>query len=108
MLQWTINKNRSAKIMTTKQTTLNRINKGFTSDVDVYNKEIPLETIFAIVAEHGGMVVDEAGEPWSGFLCGEQGSATMAVNHPDHKNIFLHSSWYEMESGRYETVVYVS
>jgi hypothetical protein len=94
--------------MATKQTTLNRINKAFTNRIPTYNIEIPLDTIFAIVAEHGGMVVDEAGEAWSGFLCGAQGQATLTVNHPDHKNIFLHVSWYKMESGRYETIVYVN
>jgi hypothetical protein len=94
--------------MATKQTTLNRINKTFGESIDVYNKEIPLETIFAIVAENGGLVVDEAGEAWSGLLCGAEGQATMTVKHPDHKNIFLHLSWYKMQSGRYETIVYVS
>lgn len=94
--------------MATKQTTLNRINKAFGNEIQTYNDDIPLDTIFAIVARYGGTVVDEAGDPWSGFLCGVQGQATMAVNHPDHKNIFLTVTWYKMESGRYETVVYVS
>jgi len=92
--------------MTTKQTTLRRINKDLGNEIPTYNLEIPLGEIFSIVEAHDGKVVDEAGEAWSGLLCGASGQANMEIKHPDHKNMWLRLSWYKMDSGRYEIVVY--
>jgi hypothetical protein len=90
-----------------KQTTLNHINKSL-SELPVYNSTIPLDDIFQIVKDNGGLVVDESGEEWSGFLCGESGRAVMAVTGIGGKSVGLYVGWYKMESGRYEVTTYVS
>lgn len=67
---------------------------------------IPLDEIFSIVESFEGLqVVDEAGEAWSGFLCGESGQAHFKITNA---KFYLHLSWYRMPSGRYEIVAYVS
>jgi len=91
-----------------KKTVIKRINKSLGEKIPTYNNDIPLETMFKIVKEQGGLVVDEAGEPWSGLLCGEQGHATMEIQHPDYKNMYLHVGWYKMPSARWEVTVSVS
>ena len=37
------------------------------SQMPDYFEEIPIDEMMEIVAENGGMVVDEAGEEWSGI-----------------------------------------
>ena len=70
-----------------------------------YFTEIPLDQIFDIVNQNGLTVVDEAGDPWSGFLCGSAGEAHFKVAGA---RFYLHLSWYTMPSGRYEIVTYIS
>ena len=104
--------------MATKTTIRNRINREI-SKMDTYHNEIPTDEIWEAIENHGGVVIDEAGERWSGLFCGEQGQASMAIVFPEitdtwarsnkvTANMFVHISWYKMDSGRYEIVCYVS
>lgn len=71
-----------------------------------YFWSIPLDEMFAAVRNFGGLVVDEAGEEWSGFFCGEQGSATLKIT--GIKTVHgLVISWYKMPSGKLEVIAYI-
>lgn len=92
--------------MTTLSTLKNQIGRKLHDlTANKYFNEIPLDEIFEIVNVNGLMVVDEAGEAWSGLLCGESGQAHFKVQGA---KFFLHLSWYTMPSGRYEIVTYIS
>jgi len=91
-----------------RTTTRNRINRQISNTVPGYALEIPVDTIFDCVSANGGQVVDEAGDPWTGFFCGEQGQTHLPIVFGWMKNMFLHISWYRLGSGRYEIVTYVS
>jgi hypothetical protein len=84
--------------MTTKQTIFNRINRDLGKEIPTYNIEIPLDAIFEIVERHDGVVVDEAGDVWSGFLLGAKGRANLEIKHPEHKNMWLHLIWERLDS----------
>lgn len=86
------------------RTVKNRINREL-SGLGVYFEEIPLCEIFDIVRRHAGSVLDVDGTPWSGFLCGEDGSTWFAVTG---YKFYLRLSWHKMPSGRYEVTTYVS
>jgi hypothetical protein len=45
----------------------------------IYFDQIPLGAIFDAIRKHGYVVVDEAGEPWNGFICGREGRATFDI-----------------------------
>jgi len=67
-----------------------------------YHPQIPLSQIEDIVKD--------AGFPpptgWSRAIIGPQGMTATTINKsPD---IFLHLSWYKMESGRFEVIAYVN
>ena len=91
-----------------RTTTRNRINRLIGDTIPTYNLEVPLDKIFECVSTHGGLVVDEAGDPWSGFLCGSDGQTHMEVQFDWMKSMYLHISWYKMGSERYEVTVYIS
>ena len=92
-----------------RTTTRNRINKGFSARIASYENEVPMSTIMEVVAEHGGMCVDEAGDKWSGFFCGADGQASIEVKFQEMKSMWVNISWHKMEhSGRYEMVVYIT
>jgi hypothetical protein len=88
-----------------RQTIKNRLNRELSTVIPTYNDGIPFDAISAIVTRFGGQVVDEAGEPWQGILCGEDSHTTMTIAG---LNLNLYLSWYRMPSGRYEITVYVS
>lgn len=90
--------------MATIQTLKNRTNKELQKFND-YFAEIPLSDIFAVVEKNIGMVVQEDGTRWSGFLCGEAGQASFQIAG---YRFHLQLDWYKMQSGRYEIVVYIS
>ena len=72
-----------------------------------YFTAIPLADIFNAVKVNGGLVVDEAGNEWSGLLCGHEGSATFPITGiKSLHNLYL--SWYQMPSGIYEVIAYAS
>ena len=53
-------------------TRLRRINQKL-NDLGNYHVGIPLDRIDSILQQHGFMLIQEDGTPWSGLLCGEEG-----------------------------------
>jgi len=95
--------------MATRTTTRNRINRAIGNAVDgTYHDDIPMDEIFDCITAHDGTPVQEDGTPWSGFMCGADGRATIEVTFPTMKSMFVHISWHKMESGRFEVVTYIS
>jgi hypothetical protein len=90
----------------TNQTIKNRIGRELHNlTTSVYFPAIPLDTIFSIVEKHAGIVIQEDGTPWSGFLCGDDGLASFGVKD---KKFFLFLIWHKMPSGNFEITAYVS
>ena len=86
-----------------------RVNKQLNEEIPCHGVDVPITKICEIVKSHGGMPIQEDGEEWNGFLCGEQGNTIIVVTHPDFRlKCYLNVSWYKLESGRWETVVYLS
>jgi hypothetical protein len=85
-------------------------NRIHTATAKTYFDHIPLFTIDNILKSQGYWLIQEDGEPWSGFLCGENVNVTFDIGGVLGKvrNAVLVLSWYKMESGRYEIVAYVS
>ena len=71
---------------------------------------IPLKDLFDALKEHGMIVIQEDGTPWSGLLCGEIGDANfdLQMNGEPINNAVLCIQWYKMASGRYEVCGYLS
>ena len=90
--------------MSTAQTLRNRTNRQL-QPFNAYFDEIPLSDIFDVVRRNIGEVVQEDGTPWSGILCGREGNSIFGIAGFAS---CLRLSWYRMQSGRYEIVVYVS
>lgn len=89
----------------TTQTIKNRINKELHA-LPIYFSEIPLDVIFYIVKDHCERgVVQEDGTPWSGILCGDDGSANFAIGG---YRFWLRVMWHKMPSGNFEITAYVS
>ena len=92
--------------MKTDKQTKTKIGHEFSSlTYNKYFPSIPLSEIFQIIKNHGGLVIDESGQEWSGFLCGSSGHCVFDVN--GIKTSGLNLTWYKMESGRYEITVYL-
>ena len=72
-----------------------------------YFPYIPMDEMMNIVAQNGGMVVDEAGNEWSGWFCGETGQATIDVTGIKGAH-YLILTWYKMPSGRMEVIKYLT
>jgi hypothetical protein len=70
-----------------------------------YFPSIPLSDIFAIIEKSGGLPVDESGQKWSGFLCGEIGHCIIDIQ--GIKTTGLSLTWYRLESGNYEITAYL-
>jgi len=75
----------------------------------IYFNQIPLGDLDDIIRKHGFLIVDEEGNPWSGFLCGRDGTAlfdivSLAGQMAKYKLVL---QWYKMPSGRYEITSYV-
>ena len=75
----------------------------------IYFNEIPLGKIDDIIRKHGFFVADEEGNPWSGFLCGREGTVRFDIYSIEGKlsKYGLSLQWYKMNSGRYEITSYV-
>jgi hypothetical protein len=69
-----------------------------------YHRAIPVSAMFE-ACRPIGEVVQEDGTPWSGFLCGHQGRASLAIDGSKSMLVF---TWYRMPSGNFEVVAYVS
>lgn len=86
-----------------------RVNNILAAIIPTFVEEIPIDNMFNVIKEHDGLPVQEDGTEWSGILCGAEGQTKIQITHPlFSKGFFLHLSWYKMQSGRYEIVVYVS
>ena len=72
---------------------------------NTYFKSIPLSEIFEIIKKSCGLPVDESGQEWSGFLCGESGRCIIDIT--GIKTSGLNLSWYRMPSGNYEITAYL-
>jgi hypothetical protein len=71
-----------------------------------YHSQIPLDAIFSLIKENGGMPVQEDGTEWSGLLCGESSFTDIQVIGIA-KVKWLRLAWYKMQSGRYEINAYL-
>jgi hypothetical protein len=85
-------------------------------------QRIPLGDIFTALRKAGVVAVQEDGREWEGMLCGQKGQARIdvapvktAVRKQDglefepYDNTLLSLSWYKYEeTGRYETIAYLS
>jgi hypothetical protein len=94
-----------------------KINKKLNDNFSYnYFSSIPLKDIFNVLKGYRIVVVDEAGEQWSGFLTGSSGRAYLDLVLVDEitgefrviSNSILSLSWYKMPSGRYEITLYLS
>ena len=85
----------------------NKINSKLAEISRTYHKEIPLSDIFGLIESESGIVVDESGEKWSGFLCGREGRLSAKIQ--GIKTVHgLYLSWYKMQvSGNYEITAYI-
>lgn len=88
----------------------------------IYHDQIPLDTIFGILEDHGIVPLAEDNTEWSGFLLGREAHinfdiAPIGSKHPSDdpqrpfykrfKNASLSLSWYKMPSGRYEILCHI-
>jgi hypothetical protein len=84
-------------------------------------QRIPLGDIFAALRKCGVVAVQEDGREWAGMLCGQKGQARIDVApvktakresdglaFEPYGNAMLCLSWYKFDTGRYETVAYLS
>lgn len=87
-----------------------RVADGFQIITKDYHFEIPLDCLFEVLRREGINPVQEDGSPWSGFLCGEDGRAYFDLQGQDGRSLdyVLVVTWHRMESGRWETVAYLS
>jgi hypothetical protein len=85
-----------------------------------YYDEIPLGDVSDILAKYGIVMLQEDNTRWAGWLIGREGQATMTLApissksgdgddpfYTPYSNVGIHMSWYKMESGRYEFIIYV-
>jgi hypothetical protein len=84
-----------------------KIQKGLTTICAQYYSQIPLDKIFELIKENGGLPVQEDGTEWSGFLCGHSSFTEIRVKGVA-KVKWLHLAWYKLQSGRYEITAYVN
>ena len=87
-----------------------QINKQLQENFNKYFPSIPLTEVFEVLKNNNVVAVQEDGTPWSGFLCGDDGNASIELKFNDEliDNAMLILQWHKMESGRYEINTYVS
>lgn len=71
---------------------------------------VPLDEMFEACRAYGLEAVDEANEPWVGFLCGQDGNVHIDLLSLDLGEVVeerLQVSWYRLQSGRVEVTAYV-
>lgn len=76
-----------------------------------YHQYIPILDIFQVLESGGMMAVQEDGTPWSGILCGHEGSVNfplVEIASGAALKRMLVLSWYRMPSSRYEINIYFS
>lgn len=91
-------------------------------DLDIisreYYRQVPLDLIFRTLEKHGLIVLQEDETRWSGFVSGRRGRETFQVadratervdgSYMPYDNTMLVLTWYQMETRRFEIVVYLS
>lgn len=101
----------SLKPVTIKPDVKKKLNKAiYNMTSGKYLQSIPLDDIFKELESFGIVAVDEAGEPWSGFLTGRDGTAYIDLKKDGVpvKNAVLALQWHKMDTGKYELVCYVT
>lgn len=74
-----------------------------------YFNSIPINDLMEICKKQGVIVVDEAGDPWTGIITGSNSRDKFDLMQGDTKlNNVLVLTWYKMQSGRFEIVSYIS
>ena len=108
--------NEAPKTIKIPQNIKNNVNKKF----DVMSKEkykhIPLKDIFNTLKLSSILPVAEDGTEWEGMLSGHEGRQRIDLHYLDMKsgnylpvnNAMLVITWYRLQSGKFEIVVYVS
>lgn len=73
-------------------------------------KEIPLGDLFDSLKRHDCIVIQEDGTPWSGILCGREGTCLFRFTFEDElcENACLALQWYKMQSGKWEVTGYIT
>ncbi len=95
-----------------KTTERKKVNRAIGEVVKpIYFEAIPLQDLFDTIESFGYLVVDEEHNPWTGFLCGAEGTVCFDIldkdtGKLDKSNLLL--QWYTMPSGRYEITAYVA
>ena len=85
--------------------TRRKINTELAAISRQYHDAIPLESIFEALSKEGVQALQEDGEPWQGFLFGDDSFTTFPLNA---SNSVLFLSWYKLTSGRWEINAYLS
>ncbi len=88
-----------------------KINSEIYGLTKVPHNSIPLGTIDDLLRENGFFLIQEDGQPWSGFLLGENSHTTIDIGSENGivTNAVLVISWYRYSiTGRYEIVAYIS
>lgn len=90
----------------------NKINKAL-GKIQNYQSFIPLDEIFSACTSNGFQPVDESGQDWSGFFCGENGSAHIALVEVENRTPVLNRrlivTWWKMDSRQsYDFTAYIS
>ena len=102
-----------------------KVNKALhTLATNKYFDSIPLNDIKRILERADIILLQEDGTPWSGFLLGDDASASIVVGDKNdvvssygdsiiavyrpYTNTSLQLSWYRMPSGKFEVGVYLS
>lgn len=91
----------------------NKINDAFSSkNFGIYFGKIPFDKIDDILKKYDLMLVQEDGTPWEGIISGESGKTTIDVarisDNVIMKNTSLFLSWYKMDSGKFELIIYLT
>jgi len=95
-----------------------RLNNRIVDIIKPLQNEIPLSDIDDALRSEGCLLIQEDGTPWSGFLTGREGRTTIevaSINSKNNQNMYvpfvntmLVLYWHKMDSGRYETIAYLS
>ena len=102
-----------------------KVNKAlYTLTTNKHFDSIPLNDIKRILEQADLILLQEDGTPWSGFLLGDNATASIVVGDKNDvvksygdsiiavyrpfTNISLQLSWYRMPSGKFEVGAYLS
>ena len=84
------------------------LNNALHDGIPSYGDSVPLTKIFQFCLTVGFLPIDEDGEPWSGLLCGREGSASIAlrdVSSGEVQKECLQIQWWIEDNRRPESRV---